>query len=80
MRGRLVTPRASRSALIVASVPEDTKRTRSIDGTAATTRCASCVSSSVGAPKLVPWRSAARTARSTPGSACPRIIGPHDPT
>src|SRR6476469_1493425 len=53
MRSRLVAARATRMALIAASVPELTKRTRSIDGISIATRRASCVSSSVGAPKLV---------------------------
>jgi hypothetical protein len=50
MRERPVAARASRTALIVASVPELTKRTISIDGKVATTRSASRTSSSVGAP------------------------------
>ena len=45
-------------ALIVASVPELTRRTFSIDGTAAVINSANSVSASVGAPKLVPRRAA----------------------
>ena len=41
---------------MVASVPELTKRTSSIEGTSSVTRRASCVSSSVGAPNDRPSR------------------------
>ena len=64
---------------MAASVPELTMRTISTDGTAAITISASSISSSVGAPKLVPRSSALATARVTAGCRCPRIIGPHDP-
>ena len=47
---RPVNPRATRTALIVASVPELTMRTISTDGTASQTMRASSTSSSVGAP------------------------------
>ena len=57
---RFVAARATRAALIAASVPELTNRTRSIDGISIATRWASCVSSSVGAPKLVPREAVAR--------------------
>ena len=43
-------------------MPELTKRMRSIDGMSVATRAASCVSSSVGAPKLVPLAAAAASA------------------
>ena len=66
-------------ALIVASVPEFTSRTFSIDGTASTTSSASSFSANVGAPKLVPRRNAASTASTTAGWLCPRIIGPQEP-
>ena len=49
-------------ALIAASVPELTMRTISIDGTASMISSASCVSRSVGAPKLAPRRTASSTA------------------
>jgi hypothetical protein len=62
MRSRFVTPRASRRALIAASVPDETRRTFSTDGTQATISAASSTSASVGAPKLVPRRAASRTA------------------
>jgi hypothetical protein len=73
---RPVAARASRSADIVASVPEETRRTISSDGTASTMRSASSTSASVGAPYTVPRRSARSTASSTTGWRCPRIIGP----
>ena len=46
-------------ALIVASVPELTSRTFSTDGTASMISSANSFSASVGAPKLVPRRTAA---------------------
>ena len=49
-----VKPRASRIALIVASVPELTMRRRSMDGTSALIFLAMRVSSTQGAPKLSP--------------------------
>ncbi len=49
-----VYPRARRTALMVASVPEFTKRTFSTEGTASTTISARSISRGVGAPKLVP--------------------------
>ena len=72
--------RATRAALIAASVPELTKRTRSIDGISIATRRASRVSSSVGAPKLVPRAAAAPSAFTRPFGAWPWISGPHDIT
>jgi len=75
-----VAARASRSALIVASVPEETRRTISTAGTRSTMRSASVVSAMVGAPKLVPLRSASVVASTTFGCAWPRISGPHERT
>jgi hypothetical protein len=49
--GRPVKPRASLSAVIVASVPEETSRTISIDGSSRHSVSAISISSSVGAPK-----------------------------
>jgi len=77
---RPVKPRASRIALIVASVPEDTRRTISMLGTRATSSSASSISASVGAPKVSPRAAASCTARTVSGSAWPRISGPHEPT
>jgi hypothetical protein len=77
---RFVAARATRRALIAASVPELTNRTRSIDGISIATRCASRVSSSVGAPKLVPRLAVRSRTRSSPFGAWPWISGPHDMT
>ena len=66
--------------LIAASVPDDTRRTRSTDGTASAISAASSTSASVGAPKLVPRRAASRTASTVSASACPKRSGPHDMT
>ena len=74
-----MTPRATRTADIAASVPDETNRTFSIDGTAATTASAISTSRVVGAPKLDPSSSASTTAARTLGCAWPRIIGPHEP-
>jgi hypothetical protein len=75
-----VYPRASRTALIVASVPELTSRTRSAGGTRRLISVASSVSAGVGAPKLRPVVAARWTASTTAGCAWPRIIGPHEQT
>ena len=72
--------RASRIALIDASVPEEVMRTISAEGTRSTTSAASSTSASVGAPKLVPAAAAALTASTTSGCAWPAISGPHDMT
>ena len=72
--------RASRRALIAASVPEEVMRTISALGTRSTTSAASSTSASVGAPKLVPAAAAAVTAATTSGWAWPAISGPHDST
>ena len=69
MVSRPVKPRARRIALIVASVPELTKRTSSIEGMSSMTRRASRVSSSVGAPKLKPSAATRCTAAMTCGCA-----------
>jgi hypothetical protein len=73
-------PRASRIALIAASVPEETSRTFSTEGTASTISAANSTSASVGAPKLVPLRAASRTASTVSGSAWPKTSAPHDIT
>ena len=65
---------------MVASVPDDTNRTISTDGTASTTSRASSVSISVGAPYDVPRAACSVIARTTAGCACPRISGPHEST
>ena len=66
--------------LIAASVPEETRRTISIDGTASTISAARSTSPSVGAPKVVPRDSASATAASVAGSAWPKSSGPHEST
>ena len=55
-----MNPRATRSALMVASVPELTRRTISMEGTHSRISSASSTSRSVGAPKLVPISSTSR--------------------
>jgi len=80
LTGRPVTPRASRTALMVASVPELTSRTCCTGPTRSMITSASSTSRSVGAPKDSPSSAAARTASTTAGCAWPRIIGPHEHT
>ena len=72
--------RARRTALIAASVPEETNRTFSIEGTAFATRSAISISAFVGAPYDVPRGSALRTAERTGPYACPNMSGPYDMT
>ena len=62
---------------MVASVPEDTKRTRST-GVRATISSASSTSGSVGVPYDVPRATAPATAACTSGCAWPSSIGPHE--
>ena len=77
---RPVNPRASRTALMVASVPELTSRTRCTGATRPTISAASSVSAAVGAPNDRPEAAARCTASTTAGWAWPRIIGPHEQT
>ena len=70
-------PRARRIADIVASVPEETRRTLST-GVRATISSASSTSGSVGVPYDVPRPTAAVTAATTSGWAWPSSIGPHE--
>ena len=77
---RPVKPRANRIADMVASVPDDTSRTCATAGTLATISSPSSTSPGPGVPNDNPRDTAAETASSTAGWACPRIIGPHDPT
>ena len=65
---------------MVASVPELTMRTISREGTNSHTLSAISVSMAVGAPKLRPFSTTFCTAEMTSGWACPRIMGPQDPT
>jgi hypothetical protein len=76
---RPVAPRASRMALMPASVPELTRRTISMDGTNFRISSASSISRSVGAPKEKPSVTAFCTASTTAGCPWPRIIGPQEP-
>jgi len=64
-----VKPRATRTADIVASVPELTKRRRSMLRNRFFTAWANRTSGSVAVPKLVPRPAALRTARTTAGLA-----------
>ena len=77
---RPVTARASRSALIVASVPEEVMRIMSTAGIRAHTSSASSTSPAVAAPKLVPRAAASVTASITAGCAWPWISGPQEQT
>jgi hypothetical protein len=65
---------------MAASVPDETRRTFSTEGTASTISAASSTSASVGAPKLVPRSTASRTAVTVSASAWPKSKGPHDMT
>ncbi|CNI67488.1 Uncharacterised protein [Mycobacterium tuberculosis] len=73
-------PRASRTALMVASVPELTMRIRSTGATRPMISLASRLSAGVGAPNDSPLAAALLTASTTAGCACPKIIGPHEQT
>ena len=66
-------------AVIVASVPEDTSRTISIEGTSRQISSASSISASVGAPKERAFDAAACTASTTSGWVWPSTIGPQEP-
>ena len=74
-----MAPRARRTALIAASVPEEVKRIRSIEGIAARTSSPSSTSRGPVAPRAKPSSAASRTASITAGWAWPRIAGPQDP-
>ena len=76
---RPVNPRARRTALMVASVPELTSRTSSTEVREMISRARS-TSPSVGVPKLRPRVAASRTASTISGWACPWIMGPHEQT
>ena len=77
---RPVYPRASLMALMVASVPEFTRRIRSTGATRPMISAARSVSEGVGAPKDRPLAATRWTASTTAGWACPRIIGPQEHT
>ncbi len=67
-------------ALIVASVPELTMRSISIEGTAFWISSAIITSFSVGAPKVSPFSAASCTAFITGPKPWPRIPGPQEQT
>ena len=69
MRSRPVNPRANRTAVLVASVPEFINRTRSQLGTRAEMASANSSSPGVGAPYDVPFAAAAANAAVTAGWA-----------
>ena len=59
---RPVSPRANRTTVEVASVPEFMKRTRSHEGTRSLIASANFISRGVGAPNEVPSGAASRSA------------------
>ena len=75
MRSRPVTPRATRMASMVASVPEFTNRTRSRRNRRHSSSASSTVASVVTA-KWVPVRAARSMASTTLGWAWPTAIDP----
>jgi hypothetical protein len=75
-----VNARATRMALMPASVPELTSRTCSTPGARETTSSQRATSPSVGRPYDDPRATALRAASTTPGLAWPRISGPQLPT
>ena len=76
IRSRPLAARARRRASIVASVPDEVKRTRSTEATMAAIRSAQSISSSLPAPKWVPRSTWARTAPTTAGWAWPSSRAP----
>ena len=80
MTSRPVKPRARRMAAVVASEPEETRRTFSTEGTMVVISSASSISRSCGAPKLVPLRAASMIASVITAGACPSMSGPQEPT
>ncbi len=64
---------------MAASVPEDVKRSRSIDGIAARIASPSSISPGDVAPSANPRRAARRTASTVAGWAWPRMAGPQAP-
>ena len=62
-----VAARATRTALMTASVPDEVNRRRSIDGIAARIASPSSISSGCVAPRAKPFRAALATASTTAG-------------
>ena len=81
MRSRPVTPRARRTAIIAASVPEETSRTMSTLGTASTIRCGEF---HLGLGGRAERRAARRRldggVDDLGAQACPNSSAPHDCT
>ncbi len=77
---RPVAARASRIALIDASVPLEVIRSISTDGMRRETSSASSTSPAVGAPKVVPRAAASVTAATISGCAWPWMSGPQEQT
>ena len=75
-----MAPRATRMALIDASVPEEVMRSMSTPGIRWATISASSTSPAVAAPNVVPSAAASPIASSTVGCAWPWISGPHEQT
>ena len=75
-----MNPRASRIALMHASVPQLVMRTFCTLGTSSQISFAIVTSNGLGMPKLVPWSAAALMAEMILGCAWPRIAGPQVPT
>ena len=65
---------------MAASVPDEVMRSIWTDGTRRATSSASSTSPAVGAPNVVPWPAASRTAARTSGWAWPCTSGPHEQT
>ena len=74
-----VKARASRTAIRVASVPEEVKRTRSAEGTSFRTHSAQAISVSWLAPKWVPRSICWLTASTTLGWEWPSSSAPWPP-
>ena len=71
--------RASRTAIMVASVPDEVNRTRSADGTICCTACAQRISAGWLAPNCVPRAIAAAAAAATAGCPWPSSKAPCPP-
>jgi hypothetical protein len=77
---RPVAARATRIALMTASVPDEVIRSMSTLGIRWVTSSASSTSPAVAAPKVVPSAAASAIASSTAGWAWPWMSGPHEQT
>ena len=77
---RSVAARASRIALIEASVPDEVMRSICTPGMRRPTSSARSTSPTVGAPYVVPRCAASQTAATISGCAWPWMSGPHEQT